>query len=217
MGEIYVQWPGRQHLLSRRGSGNLRTRFLQWHLIGCPFTSNCQNGGGDTEITIARNNDVFASDLQTLTCNSAFRSYDQGATWLPSAVMFSLNRPSVDGGSIRMRVRPAGVFIFQPMVRHRAVTFRVDGHQVTATGTDLVNNPTAVVDPNNGEGCIGRFIINPVNGHIYVPGDSKTWFSTDGRSHFRGSSASRRRAREFLRQRCHRYGGKSLAGMDHWV
>src|SRR5439155_11452464 len=43
---------------------------IQWHLVGCPLKSNCQNGGGDTEIAIARNNDVFGADLQTLTCNS---------------------------------------------------------------------------------------------------------------------------------------------------
>src|SRR4051794_17328280 len=71
-GGIYVSGPG--------GSTTQASWFwkstdkgLQWHLIGCPLKSNCQNGGGDTEIAIARNNDVFASDLQTLICNSALR------------------------------------------------------------------------------------------------------------------------------------------------
>src|SRR5437763_2909892 len=56
---------------------------VQWHLVGCPAKSNCQNGGGDTEIAIANNDDVFASDLQTLSCNSTFRSFDRGHTFLP--------------------------------------------------------------------------------------------------------------------------------------
>ncbi|TMB83014.1 MAG: hypothetical protein E6J39_07515, partial [Chloroflexi bacterium] len=61
---------------------------IQWHLIGCPTKSNCQNGGGDTEITIAKNRDVFASDLQTLQCNSTFRSYDEGKTFIPGEGCF---------------------------------------------------------------------------------------------------------------------------------
>src|SRR5207249_8060144 len=54
-GGIYVSGPG--------GSTTQSSWFwkstdkgLQWHLIGCPLKSNCQNGGGDTEIAIARNN-----------------------------------------------------------------------------------------------------------------------------------------------------------------
>jgi hypothetical protein len=154
---------------------------LQWHLIGCPFKSNCQNGGGDTEITIARNNDVFASDLQTLTCNSTFRSYDQGTTWLPSEGCF----PGTDRqwmGNYDPNASATGRRVYlSANGQTQGCYFLVStDNGVTYTGTDLVNNPTAVVDPVNGEGCIGRFIINPSNGHIYVPGDSKTWFSTDG-------------------------------------
>src|SRR5438093_8486042 len=55
---IYVSGPG--------GSTTQASWFwksedkgIQWHLIGCPAKSNCQNGGGDTEITIADNRDVF--------------------------------------------------------------------------------------------------------------------------------------------------------------
>ena len=56
---------------------------INWHTIGIvPQKSNGQNGGGDTEITIAKNNDVFASDAQTLQCNSTFRSFDLGKTFL---------------------------------------------------------------------------------------------------------------------------------------
>jgi hypothetical protein len=179
-GGIYVSGPG--------GSTTQASWFwkstdkgLQWHLIGCPLKSNCQNGGGDTEITIARNNDVFASDLQTLTCNSALRSYDQGATWLTSEGCF----PGTDRQWM-------GVYDPNANATGRRVYLSANGQAqgcyflvstdngVTYAGTDLVNNPTAVVDPTNGESCIGRFAVNPANGHIYVPGDGHTWVSKDG-------------------------------------
>jgi hypothetical protein len=180
VGGIYVSGPG--------GSTTQSSWFwkstdkgLQWHLIGCPLKSNCQNGGGDTEIAIARNNDVFASDLQTLTCNSALRSFDQGATWLTSEGCF----PGTDRQWM-------GVYDPNASATGRRVYLSANGQTqgcyflvstdngVTYAGTDLVNNPTAVVDPNNGEGCMGRFILNPANGHIYVPGDNHTWVSTNG-------------------------------------
>src|ERR1700730_10014041 len=179
-GGIYVSGPG--------GSTTQASWFwksidkgLQWHLIGCPLKSNCQNGGGDTEITIARNNDVFASDLQTLTCNSALRSYDQGATWLTSEGCF----PGTDRQWM-------GVYDPNASATGRRVYLSANGQAqgcyflvstdngVTYTGTDLVNNPTAVVDPANADSCIGRFAVNPVNGHIYVPGGGNTWVSTNG-------------------------------------
>ena len=82
-GGIYVSGPG--------GSTTQTSWFwksedkgLQWHIVGCPDKSNCQNGGGDTEITLARNRDVFGSDLQTLACNSAIRSLDEGKTFTTS-------------------------------------------------------------------------------------------------------------------------------------
>jgi hypothetical protein len=179
-GGIYVSGPG--------GSTTQASWFwkstdkgLQWHLIGCPLKSNCQNGGGDTEITIARNNDVFASDLQTLTCNSALRSYDQGATWLTGEGCF----PGTDRqwmGNYDPNASATGRRVYlSANGQTQGCYFLVStDNGVTYTGTDLVNNPTAVVDPNNGESCIGRFIVNPVNGHIYVPGDGHTWVSTDG-------------------------------------
>jgi hypothetical protein len=61
---------------------------IQWHLIGCPVKSNCQNGGGDTEIVFSDNRDVFASDLQTLQCDSTFRSFDEGKTFTPGEGCF---------------------------------------------------------------------------------------------------------------------------------
>lgn len=185
-GGIYVSGPG--------GSTTQASWFwkstdkgLQWHLIGCPLKSNCQNGGGDTEITIGRNNDVFASDLQTLTCNSALRSYDQGSTWLTSEGCF----PGTDRQWM-------GIYDPNASATGRRVYLSANGQAqgcyflvstdngVTYAGTDLANNPTAVIDPNNGEGCMGRFIVNPANGHIYVPGDGHTWVSTNGGVSFVG-------------------------------
>jgi len=179
-GGIYVSGPG--------GSTTQASWFwkssdkgLQWHLIGCPLKSNCQNGGGDTEITIARNNDVFASDLQTLTCNSALRSYDSGATWLTSEGCF----PGTDRqwmGNYDPNASATGRRIYlSANGQTQGCYFLVStDNGITYTGTDTVNNPTAVVDTQNGESCIGRFAVNQVNGHIYVPGDNHTWVSTDG-------------------------------------
>lgn len=183
---IYVSGPG--------GSTTQASWFwkstdkgLQWHLIGCPLKSNCQNGGGDTEIAIARNNDVFASDLQTLTCNSALRSYDQGATWLTSEGCFpgtdrqwmAVYDPNASAAGRRIYLSANG--------QTQGCYFLVStDNGVTYTGTDTVNNPTAVIDQNNGDSCIGRFTLNQANGHIYVPGGSKTWVSTDGGVSFIG-------------------------------
>src|SRR2546421_12119880 len=177
---IYVSGPG--------GSTTQASWFwkstdkgLQWHLIGCPLKSNCQNGGGDTEITVARNGDVFASDLQTLTCNSALRSYDQGATWAPSEGCF----PGTDRqwmGNYDPNASATGRRIYlSANGQAQGCYFLVStDNGVTYTGTDPVNNPTAVVDVNNGQDAIGRFAINPANGHIYLPGTGNTWVSTDG-------------------------------------
>ncbi|HJT82117.1 MAG TPA: dockerin type I domain-containing protein [Chthoniobacterales bacterium] len=175
-GGIYVSGPG--------GSTTQASWFwkstdkgLQWHLIGCPLKSNCQNGGGDTEITIGRNNDVFASDLQTLTCNSALRSYDQGATWLTSEGCF----PGTDRQWM-------GIYDPNSGPNGRRVYLSANGQAVgcyflvstdngvTYLPTDPVNNPDAGI----GGSCIGRFAVNPVNGHIYVPGSSNTKVSLDG-------------------------------------
>jgi hypothetical protein len=185
-GGIYISGPG--------GSTTQSSWFwkstdkgLQWHLIGCPLKSNCQNGGGDTEITIARNNDVFASDLQTLTCNSALRSYDQGATWLTSEGCF----PGTDRqwmGNYDPNASATGrrIYLSANGQAQGCYFLASTDNGVTYAGTDLVNNPTAVIDPANGESCIGRFIVNPSNGHIYVPGDGHTWVSTDGGVTFAG-------------------------------
>jgi dockerin type I repeat protein len=179
-GGIYVSGPG--------GSTTQASWFwkstdkgLQWHLIGCPLKSNCQNGGGDTEITIARNNDVFGSDLQTLTCNSAFRSYDAGATWLPSEGCF----PGTDRqwmGNYDPNSSATGRRIYLSANGQTQGCYFVvsTDNGVTYVPPDPVNNPTAVVDQNNGEDAIGRFAINPANGHIYLPGTGHTWVSTDG-------------------------------------
>ncbi len=179
-GGIYVSGPG--------GSTTQASWFwkstdngLQWHLIGCPLKSNCQNGGGDTEITIARNNDVFASDLQTLICNSSLYSYDNGSTWLTSEGCF----PGTDRqwmGNYDPNASATGRRIYlSANGQTQGAYFLVSTNNgVSYLPTDPVNNPNAVIDQNNGEDAIGRFAINPSNGHIYVPGDSHTWVSTDG-------------------------------------
>jgi hypothetical protein len=181
---IYVSGPG--------GSTTQASWFwkstddaMQWHLIGCPLKSNCQNGGGDTEITTANNGDVFASDLQSLTCNSALRSYDAGATWLTSEGCF----PGTDrqwmgvydpnNGPLGRRVylsangTAVGCY-FLVSTDNPSTPAREDG--LTYVPTDPVGNP----DSGIGGSCNGRFAVNPVNGHIYVPGSGNTKVSLDG-------------------------------------
>jgi hypothetical protein len=173
---IYVSGPG--------GSTTQASWFwkstdkgLQWHLIGCPLKSNCQNGGGDTEIAIARNNDVFASDLQTLTCNSALRSYDDGATWLTSEGCFpgtdrqwmAVYDPNSSATGRRIYLSANG--------QTQGCYFLVStDNGLTYLPPDPLNNPDGAI----GGSCIGRYAVNPANGHIYVPGSSNTKVSLDG-------------------------------------
>lgn len=175
-GGMYVSGPG--------GSTTQSSWFwkstdkgVSWYLIGCPFKSNCQNGGGDTEIAIARNNDVFASDLQTLTCNSTFRSYDQGTTWLPSEGCF----PGTDRQWM-------GVYDPNASATGRRIYLSANGQAqgcyfLVSTDNGLTYGPPDPIgnpDAGIGGSCIGRFAINPTNGHIYAAGSSNTKVSTDG-------------------------------------
>jgi uncharacterized repeat protein (TIGR01451 family) len=171
---IYVSGPG--------GSTTQSSWFwkstdkgMQWHLVGCPVKSNCQNGGGDTEITIANNNDVFASDLQTLTCNSTFRSYDQGATFTPGEGCF----PGTDR---------------QWMVNYDP-NHSATGRRIYLSANELALGCYFLVSTDNGvtylptqgngiipggPGCIGRMVVDPANGDIFVPTDSGIFRSLDG-------------------------------------
>jgi uncharacterized repeat protein (TIGR01451 family) len=190
-GGIYVSGPG--------GSTTQASWFwksedkgIQWHLIGCPAKSNCQNGGGDTEITIANNRDVFASDLQTLQCNSTFRSYDEGKTFLPGQGCFPETdrqwmatydpNSSATGRRIYLGANhvagPEGCYILVST-----------DNGVTYLPPDPVNNPSADIGP----GCIGRFAVDPTDGAIYVPAEGGTTVvSTDGGVswHARGSNGA---------------------------
>ncbi len=153
---------------------------IQWHLIGCPAKSNCQNGGGDTEITVANNRDVFASDLQTLQCNSTFRSYDEGKTFLPGEGCFpetdrqwmGVYDPSSSATGRRIYLGANHVAGFEGCY----VLVSLD-NGVTYLPPDPVNNPSADI----GGSCIGRFAVDPRNGDIFVPTDGgTTQVSTDG-------------------------------------
>ena len=153
---------------------------IQWHLVGCPAKSNCQNGGGDTEITIANNRDVFASDLQTLQCNSTFRSYDEGKTFTPGEGCF----PETDrqwmaiydpnSSATGRRIYLGANHVAGPEGCYVLVS---TDNGVTYLPPDPNNNPTADIGP----GCIGRFAVDPANGDIFVPADGgTTMVSTNG-------------------------------------
>jgi len=139
-GGMYVHGPG--------GSTTQASWFwksddggVQWHSVGVvpEGKSNGQNGGGDTEMTIARNNDVFASDLQTTICMSTFRSYDEGATFGSSEGCI----PSSDR---------QWMGVYDP-------NKSADGRRIY-----LMSNP-GLADP--GEGCY--VLVSTDNGVTYVP------------------------------------------------
>jgi uncharacterized repeat protein (TIGR01451 family) len=152
---------------------------IQWHLIGCPAKSNCQNGGGDTEITIGNNRDVFASDLQTLQCNSTFRSYDEGKTFIPGQGCFpetdrqwmGIYDPNNNATGRRIYLGANHVAGFSGCY----VLVSTD-NGVTYLPPDPVNNH----DGNIGGSCIGRFAVDPNNGEIFVPVSGGTRKSSDG-------------------------------------
>jgi hypothetical protein len=186
---IYVSGPG--------GSTTQTSWFwksedngLQWHIIGvAPQKSNGQNGGGDTEIALARNRDVFASDLQTLQCNSTFRSFDEGKTFLPGEGCF----PETDRQWM-------GIYDPNNSATGRRIYLAANGtangcyflvstdNGVTYTPADTNPADLSAVDPVGQEGCTGRMAVDPSDGTIYEPlafndGDH-IWKSTNGGASF---------------------------------
>src|SRR5256885_1559531 len=136
---------------------------IQWYLIGCPAKSNCQNGGGDTEITIANNRDVFASDLQTLQCNSTFRSYDEGQTFIPGEGCFpETDRQWMGGSDPNGRAKARRIYLGANHVAGFSGCYVLvsTDNGVTYVPPDPLNNPAA----NIGGTCIGAFAVDPNNG-----------------------------------------------------
>ncbi len=152
---------------------------IQWHVIGCPAKSNCQNGGGDTEITIANNRDVFASDLQTLQCNSTFRSYDEGKTFIPGEGCFpETDRQWMGVYDPNGRAKDRRIYLGANHVAGFSGCYVLvsTDNGVTYVPPDPLNNPAA----NIGGSCIGRFAVDPNNGEIFVPVSGGTRKSSDG-------------------------------------
>src|SRR3984893_15413185 len=179
-GGIYVSGPG--------GSPTQTSWFwksddkgIQWHSVGCiPIGKpNCQNGAADTEIAIATNNDVFASDLQTLQCNSTFRSYDEGKTFDPGEGCF----PETDRQW--MGVYDPNASATERRIYLGANHVGLSGCYILVSTDNGVTyqppNPTSNPEGNIGGSCIGRFAIDPTNGDIFVPtSGGTTRASTDG-------------------------------------
>ena len=153
---------------------------IQWHLVGCPAKSNCQNGGGDTEIALAKNRDVFAADLQTLSCNSTFRSYDEGKTFAIGEGCF----PDTDREWMGV-YDPNGSATGRRIYLGANHAEGISGCYVyvsTDNGVTYVPpNPTTNPEGNIGGTCIGRYAVDPNNGEIFAPtSGGTTRVSTDG-------------------------------------
>jgi hypothetical protein len=187
-GGIYVSGPGGSTTQSS-WFWKSKDNGIQWHLIGCPDKSNCQNGGGDTEIVIAHSNpsdptlagsrDVFAADAQTLQCNSTFRSFDEGQTFTPGEGCF----PETDREWLGL---------FDPNNGATGRRIYLSGNEEAFGCYVLVSTDNGVtyVPPNTANPtaqlpgaptCIGRFAVDPANGEIFAPVGGGTIFaSTNG-------------------------------------
>ena len=178
-GGMYVHGPG--------GSTTQASWFwksddkgVQWYSVGVipEGKSNGQNGGGDTEMAIARNNDAFGSDLQTLACNSVFRSFDEGNTFLTSEgclpgtdrqwmAVYDPNS-SATGRRIYLSANELALGCYVLVSTDNGVTYLPP-----AGGTS-----TGVLP--GGPGCFGRLAVDPANGDIFVPTSSGVFRSTNG-------------------------------------
>jgi hypothetical protein len=176
VGGMYVSGPG--------GSPTQTSWFwksddkgIQWHSVGCvPIAKpNCQNGGGDTEIVLGRNNDVFASDLQTLQCNSTFRSYDAGKTFLPGEGCF----PETDRQWMVIYDPNAGAVGRRIYLSANELLLGCYVLVSTDNGVTYVPPAGTGVLPG-GPDCIGRPAVDPTNGEIFVPTASGIFKSTNG-------------------------------------
>jgi hypothetical protein len=137
----------------------------QWHGVGVipEFKGNGQNGGGDTEIAIDKNNNVYTSDLQTLTCNSVMVSNDEGKTFKTS-----------EGCAPGTDRQWMGTYTDAQNVTHTYLSAngQVVGCYMLGSTNGLVYTPTGNTTNQgeiNGDGCIGKFAIDQRNGTIYVP------------------------------------------------
>ena len=157
-----------------------------WHTIILPQKSNTQNGGGDTDLTIANNNDVFASDLQSTACLSEFRSFDAGKTFLTGEGCFPgddrqwLGVYDPNGSATGRRVYLCANNQTVVTVVFGCYVLVSTDNGVTYQPADPVNNPSGAVDINNGATCIGRPAVDPTNGELFAPTASGVFKSTDG-------------------------------------
>lgn len=158
-----------------------------WHTIILPQKSNTQNGGGDTDITIANNNDVFASDLQSTACFSQFRSFDAGKTFLTGEGCFpgddrqwlGVFDPTSSATNRRIYLFANNTTIVTAVFGCYALVSTDNG--VTFQPADPVNNPPGQIDTNNAANCIGRPAVDPSNGDLFAPTLGGGVFkSTDG-------------------------------------
>jgi hypothetical protein len=191
--DIYIDHAGGVYVSGPWGTPTQTSWFWKsddkgtnWHTIILPQKSNVQNGGGDTDITIANNNDVFGSDLQSTACLSEFRSFDAGKTFLTGEGCFpGDDRQWLGVFDPNSSATGRRVYLCANNQTVAAVVFGCyvlvsTDNGVTYQPADPVNNPSGAVDVNNGSTCIGRPAVDPNNGELFAPTGSGVFKSTDG-------------------------------------
>src|ERR1043166_2223956 len=162
-----------------------------WHTIGVvPQKSNGQNGGGDTDLAIANNNDVWATDLQSTACMSQFRSTDAGKTFLTGEGCFPLDdRQWLGVYDPNSSATGRRVYLFannQTLVGVNGAPAPVGCYALVSTDNGVTYQaPNPVGNPSGGIAashptCIGRPAVDPANGDLFAPTTAGVFRSTDG-------------------------------------
>lgn len=138
----------------------------QWHTVGVlpPAKPDSVSGGGDTEFTIDKNDNIYASDLQALQCQSTFISTDHGNTFttgegcLPETDRQWMGNYTGTDGITRVYLGSNNLGLGCYLL-----VSTDGGHSYLPPGGA---GTTGVIDGND---CEGRFVVDQRNGNIFEP------------------------------------------------